>query len=175
MPWCHDWPQSSLLRTRGPGQQGLVPHGVLLSDHGLFVCVGKVLEDRAGEVQSVTWWSSGSMGCSVTPRAPWAGEAVKYHSAQCVSLEHTRPSSPLISAHVSPWTRLKLLVVYAVQIQRGIMAGWLPQHNQLYVEAQDFLLSSLVSNVPWSFVVKSQLWKLRVWGGEYVIWVAIYR
>lgn len=67
-----------------------------------------------------------------------AGEAVKYLSAKRVPQEHSRPNSPLIPADVSPWTRLKLLVVPAVQNQRGIMAGWLPWRNQLHVEAEVF-------------------------------------
>lgn len=69
-------------------------------------------------------------------------------------------SSVLVSLHALRWSCSHRKC--SVENQRGIMDDWPPQCNKLYTEAE-FLLSLLFPNVPWSFIMKSQMWKL---GGE---------
>lgn len=66
MPWCHQWPQCSLLGTRGHGQQGLVPHS---DQNNLFVW-GK--RWSSGKHHPVELWERGV--CLVTPRGSQQGK-----------------------------------------------------------------------------------------------------
>lgn len=110
--WCHNW-------ERGDLASKTLSLTVLswASDPGQFVHVGKMLEK---------WEVSPSGAVGVWALFGDIESTISRESCEIPqsSLEHTRPNPPLISAGVSPWIRLKLLLVCCCT-KSGRNHGWL--------------------------------------------------